>query len=79
MHDFSTPNADEMDYVELAQRVRYHKQDLEGVKVVSKIVEEYGDERAAAALQQGIQKQAIEAVIKLLKNNKLSPEEIADA
>ena len=79
MHDFSTPNADEMYYVELAQRVRYHKQDLEGVKVVSKIVEEYGDERAAAALQQGIQKQAIEAVIKLLKNNKLSPEEIADA
>ena len=59
--------------------MRYHKQDLEGVKVVSKIVEEYGDERAAAALQQGIQKQAIEAVIKLLKNNKLSPEEIADA
>lgn len=51
--------------------------------MVSKIVEEYDDERAAAALQQGIQqgiqKQAIEAAIKLIKNNKLSPEEIADA
>ena len=55
MHDFSTPNADEMYYDELAEKVRYHKQDSEGVKVVSKIVEEYGDERAAAALQQGIQ------------------------
>ena len=40
------------------------------------------DERAAEALQkgiaQGIQQHAIEAAIKLLKNNKLSPEEIAD-
>ncbi len=55
MHDFSTPNADEMYYDELTEKVRYHKQNSEGVKVVSKIVEEYGDERAAAALQQGIQ------------------------
>lgn len=83
MHDFSTPNADEMYYDELAEKVRYHKQDSEGVKVVSKIVEEYGDERAAAALQQGIQQgsqqKAEEAAINLLKIKKLSPEEIADA
>lgn len=50
--------------------------------MASQIVEEYGDERAAAALQQGIQQgiqqQSIEAAIKLLKNQKLSPEEIAD-
>lgn len=57
MHDFSTPDADKMYYNELAEKVRYHKQDSEGVKVVSKIVEEYGDERAAVAFQQG----AIEA------------------
>ena len=87
MHDFSTPNADEMYYDELAEKVRYHKQDSEGVKVVSKIVEEYGDERAAAALQQGIQQgiqqgtqqKAIEGAINLLKMDKLSPEEIAQA
>lgn len=30
MHDFSTPNADEMYYDELAEKVRYHKQDSEG-------------------------------------------------
>jgi len=81
MHDFSTPNADEMYYDELAEKVRYHKQDSEGVKVVSKIVEEYGDERAAAALEQGIQQgsqqKAEEAAINLLKMKKLSPEEIA--
>lgn len=86
MHDFSTPNADEMYYNELARKVRFHKQDEKGVQMASQIVEEYGDERAAEALQkgiaqgiqQGIQQHAIEAAIKLLKNQKLSPEEIAD-
>ena len=64
MHDFSTPNADEMYYNELARKVRFHKQDEKGVQMASQIVEEYGDERAAEALQkgiaQGIQQQAIE-------------------
>ena len=82
MHDFSTPNADEMYYNEFARKVRFHKQDEKGVQMASQIVEEYGDERAAEALQkgiaQGIQQHAIEAAIKLLKNNKLYPEEIAD-
>ena len=77
MHDFSTPNADEMYFNELAEKVRYHKQDSEGVKVVSQIVEEYGDERAAEALQQGIQlgiqqgtqQQAIETAKNMLIKN----------
>ena len=55
MHDFSTSNADEMNYDSLADKVRFYKQDETGVKMASKIVEEYGDERAAEALQQGIQ------------------------
>lgn len=32
MHDFSTPNADEMYYNELARKVRFHKQDEKGGK-----------------------------------------------
>lgn len=71
MHDFSTPNADEMYYNELARKVRFHKQDEKGVQMASQIVEEYGDERAAEALQkgiaQGIQKQAIETAKNMLK------------
>ena len=55
MHDFSTPDADEMYYTELARRVRFHKQDEKGVQTMCKIVEEYGDERAAEALQKGIE------------------------
>ena len=49
MHDFSTPNADEMYYDELARRVSFHKQDEKGVQNMCQIIEEYGDERAAEA------------------------------
>ena len=55
MHDFSMSNADDMYYDELARRVRYHKQDEKGVQYMCKIVEDYGDERAAEALQKGLQ------------------------
>jgi hypothetical protein len=83
MHDFSTSNADEMYYSELADKVRFYKQDEVGVKDMCKIVEEYGDERAAEAFKQGIkqgaQQQAIEAAINLLKMGILSPEQIAQA
>ncbi|MBR4790505.1 MAG: hypothetical protein IK024_06405 [Treponema sp.] len=76
MHDFSTPNADEMYYTELAEKVRFYKQDETGVQMASKIVEEYGDERAAQALKQGIQQgiqqgarqKAEETAINMLKN-----------
>ena len=65
MHDFTTPNADDMYYNELACKVRFHKQDERGIQMASQIVEEYGDKRAAEALQQGIlqgeQKKAVEA------------------
>ena len=47
MHDFCTPNANEMNYSVLAQRVRCHKQEEGGYKIMSKIMEEYGDEREA--------------------------------
>lgn len=71
MHDFSTPNADEMYYNELAKKVRFHKQTEKGVQMASQIVEEYGDERAAEALkigiQQGEQKKAVEAACNMIR------------
>ena len=74
MHDFSTPNADEMYYNELACKVRFHKQDEKGVQMASQIVEEYGDERAAEALQKGIQQKAVEAAIIAVREFKATPE-----
>ncbi len=82
MHDFSTSNADEMYYEELAERMRFLKQDEEGVVMASKIVEEYGDIRAAEALKQGIlqgaEQNAIENAKKLLKDKRYTAEEISD-
>ena len=83
MHDFSTPNADEMYYSELAEKVRFYKQDEKGVETMCQIVEEYGNERAAEALKQGIQQgqeqKAIETAENFLKMGVVTPEQIAQA
>ncbi|MBR5402101.1 MAG: PD-(D/E)XK nuclease family transposase [Treponema sp.] len=68
MHDFSTPNADEMYYEILAEKVRFHKQDSKGVQTMCKVVEEYGDERAAEALKQGIEQGIQQGTIETAKN-----------
>ena len=54
MHDFCTPNADDMYYSEIAKRVRFHKQEDSGVGTVCRVWEQYGDERAAEAKKIGI-------------------------
>ena len=54
MHDFSCTSADEMSYNELAERVRYLKEDKGGEQVmVSRVVEQYGDEREARGRAEG--------------------------
>jgi hypothetical protein len=82
LHDFSTSNADEMYYKEFADKMRFYKQDEEGVKMASKIIEEYGDIRAAEALKQGIQQgahqKAIEDAKKLLADGKYTAQEISE-
>jgi hypothetical protein len=74
MHDFATPNADEMYYDELARKVRFHKQDERGVQMASQLVEECGDQRAAEAFKQGEQKKAVEGALMLIKDYNATPE-----
>ena len=40
-----------MYYGEIAERVRFHKQETKGVGTVCRIVEEYGDERVAEVVE----------------------------
>ena len=70
MRDFSEPSADKMHYGELAERVRLHKQETKGIDTMCRIVEEYGDER--------VELRNIEFAESLLRNGRLSAEEIAD-
>lgn len=72
MHDFCTPDADKMNYSEIADRVRYHKQQDGGKETMCKIIEEYGDERE----EEGKQKTAIENAKNALTMG-LSPEQAA--
>ena len=46
MHDFSCADPDNMNYPLLADRVRYFKEDKEGVQTMCKIIEDYGKETA---------------------------------
>lgn len=80
MHDFSTPDADKMYFNELASKVRFHKQDEQGLEMASKIVEEYGDIHEAEGLklgiQQGEEKKAIEDAKNALEMG-LKPEQVS--
>ena len=54
MMDFACTSASEMHYTELAERVRYLKEDKSGEHImVSRVVEQYGDEREARGRAEG--------------------------
>ena len=53
MHDFFEADASKMFYSEIAENVRFHKQDTKGVNTMCRIFEEYGNERAAIAKEEG--------------------------
>lgn len=71
MHDFSCTSADEMYYQILADRVRYFKEDKEGVAAMCKIMEDMKNEAA--------KRNSIETARVLLAMGKLSYEEIAQS
>ena len=71
MQDFTCTNPDDMNYLVLAQRVRYFKEDTKGVATMCRAFEEVREE--------GERRKAIEAAKRLLLGGKLSYEEIADA
>ena len=65
MKDFSCPNASDMHYKKLADRVRYFKEDEKGVKAMSGIIEELIDDEKR------------ESALRMLEDGKLSNQEIA--
>lgn len=75
MHDFSCTNAEEMHYQILADRVRYFKEDTEGVATMCKVMEDMRNEAAREAVKEN----AIKAARSFLALGKLSYEEIANS
>lgn len=73
MHDFSCTDADDMIYEKLAERVRYFKENKEGVKAMSKAMEELAKKWA----EDEIQERNEEVALELLRLGKMEYEEIA--
>ncbi len=74
MHDFSCPNPDDMKYAALAQKVRYYKQETEGVKTMCKAVEDWGNTWAAERLAE----RNVEFAEKMIQKGTYSIEEICE-
>ena len=69
MHDFFCTDPDDMHYKELADKVRYFKEDEKGVAAMCKVMEDMRNE--------AVEKRNIEFANTLLKLGKLTVEEIA--
>ena len=74
MSDLYCTNADDMNYEELSKKVRTYKETEEGVNTMCDIWDEVRNE----GVEKGAQNTRIENAIKLIRNGKLSLEEIAE-
>ena len=75
MHDFFCTNPNDMHYKQLADKVRYFKEDEKGVAAMCKVMEDMRKEAA----EQAVERDRINRAKNLLKIGKLSLEEIANA
>ena len=75
MHDFSCTSAEEMHYQILADRVRYFKEDTEGVATMCKTMEDMRNEAAREADKARM----VRIARRMLNSGKYTYEDIADA
>lgn len=77
MHDFACTKAEEMHYPILAKRVRYFKEEQEGVATMSRIFEEIKREAAQEAARKTAREKSIQVARRMLRMGKYSYEEIS--
>ena len=77
MHDFACTSAEEMHYPILAKRVRYFKEEQEGVATMSRIFEEIKREAAQEAARKTAREKSIQVARRMLMMGKYSYEEIS--
>ena len=74
MHDFSCTDPANMYYNELAERVRFFKEDKEGISIMCKAMEDMRNE----SLQEGKKEEKRLTVLRMLEIGKYALEEIAE-
>ena len=72
MSDFHCKNASQMVYTELAERVRYFKEDIMGEKKMCKIIEDYGKECARESVAENKAETARRMLADGLKQEKVA-------
>ena len=77
MHDCACTKAEEMHYPILAKRVRYFKEEQEGVATMSRIFEEIKREAAQEAARKTAREKSIQVARRMLMMGKYSYEEIS--
>lgn len=77
MHDFACTKAEEMHYPILSKRVRYFKEEQEGVATMSRIFEEIKREAAQEAARKTAREKSIQVARRMLMMGKYSYEEIS--
>ena len=78
MHDFSCTDPDKMNYALLAGRVRYFKEDQEGIQTMCKIFEEFGKEMREEGVQEGAMRTLLENIKAIMKNLNYTAEQAMD-
>ena len=71
MHDFFCTDPDDIHYKELADKVRYFKEDEKGVATMCKVMEDMRNEES--------KKNKVIDIVNLMRNLKLSVEQAMDA
>ena len=77
MHDFYCTDADDMHFKQLADRVRYFKENEEGVKRMCATLEKMRDETAKKAAEQATERTRVQIAVNLIKEGNMSIEQIA--
>lgn len=72
MHDFSCTKASDMYYKTLAERVRFYKEDKEGVEIMCKAMEDMRNETYREATRDNM----VKVAARMLEENKYTIEEI---
>jgi len=78
MHDFYCTDPDDMHYKQLADKVRYFKENEEGVRSMCATLEKMRDETAKKAAEQATEQTKIQMALKMIKDGELSLDKIAN-
>lgn len=78
MHDFACTNPANMYYSELAERVKFFKENKEGVEIMCRVMEDMRDKSLREGIEQGMKQGMIQTALRMIKTGKYALEEISD-